>query len=115
MSKDLQLFENILPTYQTRYFRRQIVFVNLKQNSENVSEDHLDDESLFCLHRWFQFHQHFTRAFFVRKVSGVDFINITRTNFLYECCFLWLSFGFVKKIVRKICAFNVDEIDSSFI
>jgi hypothetical protein len=37
-----------------------------------------------------------------------------RTNFSYEQhfgSFFYLRFGFGKKFVQKMCAFNVDEID----
>jgi hypothetical protein len=51
---------------------------------------------------------------------GVNFINVKRTNFSYERRFGSFYFYYVyvtrKKaaetmFVRKICAFNVDEID----
>jgi len=41
-----------------------------------------------------QFHQHFTRPLFVQK------------------SFLCLEFGFEQIFVQKMCALNVDEIDS---
>jgi len=46
---------------------------------------------------WCQFHQRFTRAFFVRKF--VQSQNVTRK----------------KAFVCKICAFNVDEFDQRFV
>jgi len=52
---------------------------------------------------------------------GVNFINVIHTIFLYECCFgsFISSYVYVKKAVemlfiRKICTYNVDEIDGSW-
>jgi hypothetical protein len=50
----------------------------------------------------------------LRWEQGVNFINVLRTNFLYEHCFgsfFLLRFDFEEKFVRKIRTFNVDEID----
>jgi hypothetical protein len=48
-------------------------------------------------------------------VSGVNFINIKRTNFSYAHWFrqLFSSYMYVAEttFVRKICMFNIDEID----
>jgi len=53
-----------------------------------------------------------------RCFSGVNFINIKRTIFLYECHFGSFYYVHVTRkklpkptIVQKICAFNVAEID----
>ncbi len=62
----------------------------------------------------------------MRRVKRVNSKVITNANFLislyqfhkrlsriflYERHFFQLRFGFVKKFVRKICVFNVDEIE----
>ncbi len=44
---------------------------------------------------------------------GVNFINVLRTNFLYERRFLLLRLAWRQKFVQKMHAFNVDEIDGS--
>jgi len=49
-----------------------------------------------------------------KKRTGVNFINILRTNFSYDRhfgSFFYLHFGFVEKFVQKTRAYNVDEID----
>jgi hypothetical protein len=52
-------------------------------------------------------------------LSGVNFINVKRTNFSYECRFgsfslftCLVTFCFGKKFVQKTRAYNVDEIDT---
>jgi len=49
---------------------------------------------------------------------GVNFINVKNINFMYECCFGSFYYLHVTRkkaakvtFVRKICVFNVDEID----
>jgi len=51
--------------------------------------------------------------------AGVNFINVIRKNFLYECHFgsFFSSYVYIENaaettFVQKICTYNVDEIDS---
>jgi len=57
---------------------------------------------------------------FLRQcIPGVNFINVICANFLYERCFgsfflvtcTYLLKAAETTFVRKICAYNVDEID----
>jgi len=63
---------------------------------------------------------HIVDIFLLGPIStGVNFINVLHTNFSYERCFssFFSSYMYVVKaaetmFVRKICTFNVDEIDT---
>jgi len=52
----------------------------------------------------------------MKVTPGVNFINVKRTNFLYEHCFGNVHVTRKKlpkpMFVRKICMFNIDEIDT---
>jgi len=50
--------------------------------------------------------------FIPERTPGVNFINVLHANFLYERRFGSLESGFEQTFVRKMCAKNVDEIDS---
>ena len=50
----------------------------------------------------------------MKLTSGVNFIKVFMYKFFVQTLFqqlFWLRLGFCKKIVQKMCAKNVDEID----
>ncbi len=78
--------------------KKRVVESKLKSNTIRINLDFLK-----------------TKSFFIGFTTGVNFINIIRTNFLYErrfSSYMYIEKGAEMMFVQKICTFNVDEIGS---